>query len=61
MPINIDEVKEAARAKLSEADHKFAVEEELMRLRAKRPHFFPKRIRFQWPIRFEDWYNPKCR
>lgn len=58
MPIDIERVKEDAVTKYREDQHKKAVSVELERIRARKAHFFPKRMRFQWPIRFEHWHNP---
>lgn len=58
MPIDIERVKADAVQKYEEDKHKVSVAIELERLRARKAHFFPKRVRFQWPILFEHWYNP---
>lgn len=59
MPIfDLHTVHEAAQEELHKDAFKQAVEEKKKQLRERRLHIFPKRIRLQWPIRFEHWYNP---
>ena len=56
---NLEEIHAKAHEELHEEGFKKAVEEHKKKLHAKRAHIFPKRICFQWPMRLEDWYNPK--
>lgn len=49
------EAKEKFQAKLRKA----AIDAHIKVLQGRRAHFFPKRICFQWPIRFDEWVKTK--
>lgn len=57
-PHEIEDVKRTAAQKLQEEDFKIAVEAHKNQLKAQRLRYFSKRIRLQWPVRFEPHYQP---
>lgn len=58
-PEDHDDIKAEAKEKLRAELKKAAVKERLEVLRARKPHFFPKKVVFQWPVRFEEWLTIK--
>jgi hypothetical protein len=54
-PEQIDAAKLEAKEKFNAKLRKEAIEAHTKLLAARRAHFFPKRIVFQWPIRFDEW------
>lgn len=60
-PEQITAAREEAKQKYLKKLHDKQVEVELEILKAKKGHYFPKKVVFQWPVRLEDWYKPtKC-
>lgn len=59
MPVhNIDDVKAEALEQLRKEDFEHAVKEHKKVIQAKKKHFFSKKMKLQWPIRFEAHYQP---
>lgn len=57
----IQAAKDEAVKQLFECEYKTAVTLEKHRLMEAKSRLFPKRIVFQWPVRFEDWVKKsKC-
>lgn len=54
----IKECQDEAKKKFNEKVRKAEVEKRIKILEARKAHLFPKRVRFQWPMRFEDWVKP---
>lgn len=55
---NIEEVKLEAHAQLMKEDFLKAVAFEKWNIQRKKLHFFPKKIKFQWPLRFVEHHQP---
>lgn len=56
----IAEAKAKAIEQLKDEAFKAAVILHKEIIKARRLHWFPKRIVFQLPFRLEDWYKPSC-
>lgn len=59
MPINIEEVKTEAKQQLHDEAFEMAVEHEKERIKAKRQHFLPWKVKFRNPVTFHDHYTGK--
>jgi hypothetical protein len=55
---DIDAVRREANEILTGEDFKAAVEHQKKLIKARKGHFFSKRIKFQWPLRLEEHYQP---
>lgn len=55
--VDVKEVQDKAAQEIAEDAFKLAVAREKNKMREQARHFTRKKVVFQWPIKFVDWYK----